>query len=94
MTGPAMHRGRSDEFSEDHITETVVLSQVSKSGHNPQPIKEPQTFEDETVCDIPCLRGMGSHALTKAACAGIGQSGVSEAACEWHVHPELWGEHS
>lgn len=39
-------RGRCDEFSEDHITEMVVLSQVSKLGHNPQPIKEPQTFED------------------------------------------------
>lgn len=46
MTVPATHRGRCDEFSEGHITEMVVLSQVSKLGHNPQPLKEPQTFED------------------------------------------------
>lgn len=46
MTVPAMHRGRCDEFSEDHITEMVVLRQVSKLGQNPQPIKKPQIIED------------------------------------------------
>lgn len=85
VTVPAVHRGRCDEFSEGHITEMVVLNQVSKLGHNPQPIKSHKhlrTRQDVTFHAYVAWAPI--HLLKQEVLKGTrtGQSEVSEAACE------------